>query len=164
MSFSRGFSAFLPPWRFGRKHGKAWLGVTDFIAPLAALAAGRLVISSMGTLGRAADPALPWAMIFPQAGDALPRHPSQIHHLGLEGLALFAIGCLFVPRSAGRCGFRARSWRATGVFDLSPSISADPTRGFWSFLHTVSMGQWLSLPMIVADVWLIFAAYRSRNT
>jgi phosphatidylglycerol:prolipoprotein diacylglycerol transferase len=70
------------------------------------LAAGRVGNFINGEFwGRViADPSLPWAMIFPQSGDMQPRHPSQLYHVGLEGLALFAILWLYTavvrPRGA----------------------------------------------------------------
>src|SRR5690606_27196918 len=66
--------------------------VADLVAPCVpvGLAAGRLGNFINGELwGRAADPSLPWAMMFPAAGD-VPRHPSQLYQFGLEGLLLFA--------------------------------------------------------------------------
>jgi lactoylglutathione lyase len=57
--------------------------------------AGRIGNFINGELwGRAADPALPWAMIFPQV-DTVPRHPSQLYQAGMEGLLLFVILWLY---------------------------------------------------------------------
>ena len=99
MSFHGGFLGVLAAMGlWSRKHRIAWFDVTDFIAPLVplGLAAGRIGNFINGELwGRVADPSLPWAMIFPQAGDMQPRHPSQLYHVGLEGLALFAILWIF---------------------------------------------------------------------
>jgi hypothetical protein len=75
--------------------------VGDFVAPLVPLGLmfGRIGNFINGELwGRPADPALPWAMIFPQAGDDIPRHPSQLYQAGLEGLALFVILWLYTAR------------------------------------------------------------------
>lgn len=168
MSFHGGFLGVLAAMAlWASKHGKAWLEVTDFIAPLVplGLAAGRLGNFINGELwGRAADPALPWAMIFPQAGDALPRHPSQIYHLGLEGLALFAILWLYSSRVRPAGAVSGAFLAGYGSFRFITEYFREPDAGIFGLSYTVSMGQWLSLPMIVAGVWLIFAAYRSRNT
>ena len=95
MAFHGGFLGVLVAMGlWSRKHRIAWFDITDFIAPLVplGLAAGRIGNFINGELwGRVADPSLPWAMVFPQAGDMQPRHPSQLYHVGLEGLALFAI-------------------------------------------------------------------------
>ncbi len=57
----------------------------------------------------AVRPDLPWGMIFPQASDNIPRHPSQLHQFALEGVALFLILWLFSrkPRRWGRCPARS---------------------------------------------------------
>ena len=77
---------------FGRRHKLAFFQLTDFIAPLVplGLAAGRMGNFINGELwGRASD--LPWAMVFPQAGDQVARHPSQLYQFAGEGLALFVL-------------------------------------------------------------------------
>src|SRR3546814_5876521 len=77
---------------FARKHGKTLFEIGDFIArmiPLG-LAAGRLGNFINGELwGRPTT--VPWGMVFPQAGDGLARHPSQLYEMGLEGFVLFAL-------------------------------------------------------------------------
>jgi len=95
MSFHGGFLGVLIALAFfaHRRH-KRWLEVTDFVAPLCplGLAAGRLGNFINGELwGRFADPSLPWAMVFPQSGAMVPRHPSQIYQFLLEGLLLFVL-------------------------------------------------------------------------
>jgi phosphatidylglycerol:prolipoprotein diacylglycerol transferase len=58
--------------------------------------------------GRVADPALPWAMVFPGAvladGSNPPRHPSQIYQFLLEGVLLFVLLWLYArqPRKTGQ--------------------------------------------------------------
>jgi phosphatidylglycerol:prolipoprotein diacylglycerol transferase len=63
--------------------------------------------------GRVADPSLPWAMVFPQSGAMLPRHPSQIYEALLEGAVLFAILCILLTR------FRLPYVILTGVFFIA---------------------------------------------
>src|SRR5256885_4399672 len=92
MSFHGGFlGVLIGLWFYARKRGRRWLDVTDFVAPLCplGLAAGRLGNFINGELvGRVTD--APWGMVFPQV-DSLPRHPSQLYELGLEGILLFVI-------------------------------------------------------------------------
>jgi len=105
MSFHGGFLGVLVAMAaYGRKSGRTFFQLTDFIAPLVplGLAAGRLGNFINGELwGRVADASLPWAMIFPQV-DAQPRHPSQLYQLGGEGLLLFLILWLYSARPRPR--------------------------------------------------------------
>lgn len=73
---------------YGRLHGISFWTISDFVAPLAPLGLmlGRIGNFINGELwGRPADASLPWAMIFPQAGDGVPRHPSQLYEALGEG-------------------------------------------------------------------------------
>src|SRR3546814_10897769 len=75
---------------FTRKHGKTLFEIGDFIAPMIplGLAAGRLGSFINGELwGRPTT--VPWGMVFPQAGAGLPRHPSPLYEMGLEGFVLY---------------------------------------------------------------------------
>lgn len=167
MSFHGGFLGVLlaMAW-WSWKHRKPWLAVTDFIAPLVplGLAAGRLGNFINGELwGRVADPGLPWAMIFPQAGDALPRHPSQLYHAGLEGLALFAILWLYSGRERP-CGAVSGAFLiGYGIFRSLVEFFREPDSGIFGHSYTVSMGQWLSLPMVLAGIAMIYLAYRKKE-
>ena len=157
MSFHGGFlGVTLAMMLFAHRHKLRWLAVTDFIAPLVplGLAAGRLGNFINGELwGRPTD--LPWGMIFPQAGDGIPRHPSQLYEFAGEGLLLFTILWLFSkkPRPMGA---------VSGVFLIgygSLRFLVEFAREPDSFLGLLnlglSMGQWLSLPMIIAGVILL---------
>ena len=91
---------------FARMKKKPFLTVSDFVVPLVPLGLmfGRVGNFINGELwGRPASPDLPWAMIFPQAGDGIPRHPSQLYESFGEGLLLFLL-LWFIsrkPRPAG---------------------------------------------------------------
>ncbi|MGE5385437.1 MAG: prolipoprotein diacylglyceryl transferase [Betaproteobacteria bacterium] len=166
MSFHGGFlGVLLAATLWTRKHGKPWLDTTDFIAPLVPLGlmAGRIGNFINGELwGRPADPSLPWAMIFPQAGDAIPRHPSQLYHAGLEGLALFVILWLYSSRSRPRGAISGVFLIGYGIFRSLVEYFREPDTGIFGHSYTISMGQWLSLPMVVAGVIMIALAYRRR--
>jgi phosphatidylglycerol---prolipoprotein diacylglyceryl transferase len=167
MSFHGGFLGVLVAmFVFAKKHNKTFWQVTDFIAPLVPLGllAGRIGNFINGELwGRAADPALPWAMIFPQAGDALPRHPSQFYQAGMEGLLLFILLWWYSSRP--------RPLRATsgvfligyGVFRWIGEYFREPSPGIFGYSYTISMGQWLSLPMVLAGIYLVINAYRRKE-
>jgi phosphatidylglycerol---prolipoprotein diacylglyceryl transferase len=105
--------------------------------------------------GRPSD--VPWAMVFPNGGPE-PRHPSQLYEAGLEGLVLFLIlnGLeRFTP-------LRTRPGALSGVFLIGYGIARsvaelfrepDSFLGFLAF--GLTMGQWLSLPLIVVGLILL---------
>jgi phosphatidylglycerol:prolipoprotein diacylglycerol transferase len=166
MSFHGGFLGVLMAMTlWARKHRTAWFEVTDFIAPLIplGLAAGRLGNFINGELwGRVADPALPWAMVFPQAGDLEPRHPSQLYHIGLEGIALFVILWLYSRNPRPRGAVSGVFLIGYGSFRFITEAFREPDHGIFGQSYTVSMGQWLSLPMILAGIALIVLAHRKK--
>ncbi len=159
MSFHGGFLGVLVAMMlFARRHQLRWLAVTDFIAPLVplGLAAGRLGNFINGELwGRAADPALPWAMVFPQAGDGIARHPSQLYQFAGEGVLLFVILWLYAakPRPVGAVS--AAFLIGYGSFRFLAEFTREPDAFLGLLGLGLSMGQWLSLPMIVAGVLML---------
>jgi len=146
---------------FARSRGFTFWQVADFVAPLVptGLAAGRTGNFINGELwGRPTD--VPWAMVFPDAPDALPRHPSQLYEVGLEGIALFVLVWWYArkPRPEGA---------VSGVFLIGYGVArfcVEFTRQPDDFLGLLalglSMGQWLSLPMIVAGIAILLRAHR----
>lgn len=166
MSFHGGFLGVLAVvWFFGRKTGKGFWGVADFTAPLApfGIFAGRIGNFINGELwGRVADPNLPWAMIFPQSGDMQPRHPSQLYHVGLEGLALFAILWLYSRQPRPRAAVSGVFLIGYGSFRFITEFFREPDHGIFGQSYTISMGQWLSLPMILTGVAMLVFAYRKK--
>lgn len=157
MSFHGGFlGVLLAMMVFARRYHKPWLNVTDFIAPLVplGLGAGRIGNFINGELwGRVASPELPWAMIFPHV-DALPRHPSQLYQALLEGGVLFVLLWKFsaTPRPLGRVSalFLLGYGSVRGVAEFF----RNPDAGIFGQSFVISMGQWLSLPMLLAGAWL----------
>ncbi len=166
MSFHGGFLGVLVAMAaWSRKHRMNWWDVTDFIAPLVplGLAAGRIGNFINGELwGRIADPSLPWAMIFPQAGDVEPRHPSQLYHVALEGLLLFSILWLFSGRPQPRRAVSAVFLIGYGACRFITEFFREPDHGIFGQSYTVSMGQWLSVPMILAGLALLIMARREK--
>ena len=166
MSFHGGFlGVLLAMLLWTRKRQFAWLDITDFIAPLVplGLAAGRVGNFINGELwGRITESSLPWAMVFPQAGDLLPRHPSQLYHVGLEGIALFLILWFYTrsvrPRGAASGVFLI----GYGAFRFITEFFREPDAGIFGQSYSISMGQWLSLPMILIGLVLLTMAYRKR--
>ena len=164
MSFHGGFLGVVVAmiW-WSRRHARPWLETTDFIAPLVplGLAAGRIGNFINGELwGRPADPGLPWAMVFPQAGDLQPRHPSQLYHVGLEGLALFALLWLYSRTTRRRGAVSGLFLIGYGICRFVTEFFREPDAGIFGHSYTISMGQWLSLPMIVAGIALFIWSRR----
>ncbi len=135
--------------------------ITTAVAPVGLLL-GRLANFINSELwGRAADPSLPWAMIFPNGGP-LPRHPSQLYEAGLEGIVLFAILAVMIRLGAlKRPGLILGSFMA--IYGLARIAGEhfrepDPQLGFlWGGL---TMGMLLSVPMVIAGAILIGSSLR----
>lgn len=158
MAFHGGFLGVLVAmWLFGRKTQRRFFEVTDFIAPLVplGLAAGRLGNFINGELwGRVTSADAPWAMIFPLV-DQQPRHPSQLYQFGLEGICLFIVLWLYSsqPRRTGQVS--AVFLLGYGIARFIAEFAREPDN-FLGFLALgFSMGQWLSLPMILGGGWLL---------
>ncbi|HWU83501.1 MAG TPA: prolipoprotein diacylglyceryl transferase [Methylophilaceae bacterium] len=156
MSFHGGFLGVLAAMLFfARKTGKRWLAIMEFVAPLVplGLGAGRMGNFINGELwGRATD--LPWGMVFPQV-DSTVRHPSQLYEFGLEGVALFCILWLYSrkPRPVGAVS--ALFLIGYGSFRFLVEFTREPDSYLGLLSLGLSMGQWLSLPMVIAGVWLL---------
>lgn len=158
MSFHGGLiGVLLALVHHARKTGRTFLDVGDFVAPLVPLGLmfGRLGNFINGELwGRPADPALPWAMIFPQAADGIPRHPSQLYQAGLEGLALFVILWLYTARPRPVGAASGLFLIGYGAFRFVAEYFRTPDAGIFGQSDVISMGQWLSLPMFLIGIWM----------
>lgn len=137
------------------------LVLTDIVSAAApiGLFLGRLANFVNGELwGRPSD--VPWAMVFPTGGPE-SRHPSQIYEAGLEGIVLFLVLYLLARSQA----VRARLGLLSGVFLAGYALSRivveffrEPDRQVGYLLGGTTMGQWLSLPMLAAGLYLIWRA------
>jgi phosphatidylglycerol:prolipoprotein diacylglycerol transferase len=124
---------------------------------------GRIANFINGELyGRPTD--VPWAMIFPNGGP-VPRHPSQLYEAFCEGILLFLL--LF---AAERLGARRRPGIVTGLFLVGYAVTRmsgelfrqpDPQLGYLIFGMT--MGQLLSIPVLIAGILIIVWARRART-
>lgn len=165
MSFHGGFLGVLVAVAiFCSRRGLRWITTMDFVAPLVplGLAAGRLGNFINGELpGRPTD--LPWGMWFPQV-DRVPiaRHPSQLYQLAGEGLALFALLWWFSskPRPAGAVS--GAFLVGYGCFRFLAEFTRQPDDFLGLLALGLSMGQWLSLPMIAAGGAMLLWAYHKR--
>ena len=148
---------------FARRRGWRLTQVADFIAPLVplGLAAGRLGNFINGELwGRPSS--VPWAMIFPQA-DALPRHPSQLYQFAGEGLLLFAFLWWYSSRPRPVGAVSAMFLIGYGVLRFVAEFARQPDAFLGLLGLGMTMGQWLSLPMVAIGVWLLHASRRQAG-
>lgn len=164
MSFHGGFlGVIFAMWLFSLKEKKHWLAVTDFIAPLVplGLGAGRIGNFINGELwGRPTT--LPWGMVFPNV-DMVPRHPSELYEFGLEGITLFTILWLFSSRPRPVGAVSALFLIGYGSFRFLVEFTREPDNFLGLLNLGLSMGQWLSLPMIVAGIAMMVWAYRYKG-
>ena len=144
-----------------------FIRVVDYVAvgvPMGMLL-GRLANFVNGELwGRATD--VSWAMVFPGADD-LPRHPSQLYQAGLEGLALLIIMMLLFWKTRARY----RPGLLAGVFTLGMGIARfvneffrEPDQQLADFAARtgLSMGQWLTIPLILTGLIVVLFALRKK--
>jgi len=143
---------------------KPFWQVIDFGAPCVptGLAAGRIGNFINGELpGRLADPSLPWGMVFRGYGD-MPRHPSQIYQFLLEGLLLFAILWLYARQERKQGQVAAAFFMGYGILRFLAEFFREPDAHLGILSLGMSMGQWLSLPMIVGGLALWIWSDRAK--
>lgn len=157
MSFHGGLvGVILGLWWFSHRSKRPFLQITDLLVPAApiGLAAGRIGNFINGELwGRPAPEWLPWAMVFPTGGD-VARHPSQLYQALMEGLLLFVLLWWYAnkPRYRGQVsGFFLFGY---GVFRFTAEFFREPDAQLGILSLGLSMGQWLSVPMILAGAAL----------
>ncbi len=145
---------------YARKHGRTFFGVADFIAPLVpfGLGMGRLGNFMNGELwGRVTD--VPWAIIFPNGGP-YPRHPSQLYEFFLEGIVLFMILNIFIRKPRPLGSVSGLFLMGYGTFRFIVEYFREPDAQLGLFGGFISMGQILSLPMVVLGLAMIIWSYR----
>jgi phosphatidylglycerol---prolipoprotein diacylglyceryl transferase len=142
---------------FARSRQRPWLEVADFVAPCVptGLASGRLGNFINGELwGRLSDPSLPWGMVFPSSGSALPRHPSQIYQFFLEGLLLFVLLWFYARQPRQRGQVAAAFLLGYGLLRFVAEFFREPDNYLGLLSLGLSMGQWLCVPMMLAGIGL----------
>jgi phosphatidylglycerol:prolipoprotein diacylglycerol transferase len=155
-------------WLWARAKGKSFLKVADFVVPLVplGLGAGRIGNFINGELwGRPADPAVwPWAMVFPQANDGVPRHPSQLYQFAGEGVLLFILLWLFSRKQRPPGVVGAMFLVGYGVQRLITEFAREPDNFLGLLTFRLSMGQWLSLPMIAIGLAMLIVLQRKPRS
>jgi len=162
MSFHGGalgviLAIFLFCWR-QRLEPLAFADRLTSVVPIG-LCLGRLANFVNGELwGRVTD--VPWAMVFPNGGP-LPRHPSQLYQAMLEGVVLFLLLQILVRRP----GLRARRGFVSGAFLAGYAVARSigelfrqPDANLGFLIGGATMGQLLSVPMLLVGIWLMLRA------
>ena len=168
MSFHGGvIGVSLGIFYMARKNGLNWLRIHDYVACCVpfGLFFGRLANFVNGELWGRGPTDLPWAMIFPSGGE-VPRHPSQLYEAGLEGILLFAILWYLFWRTDARY----QPGKLVGWFILGYGISRflvelvrQPDMGLENLSWGLSMGQTLTVPMILGGIYLVATARGRRQ-
>ena len=166
MSFHGGFlGVAFAMWLYGRKHKRAFFEITDFMVPLVpiGIAAVRFANFINAELwGRVTTTS--WGMVFPTGGP-LPRHPSQLYEMFLEGFVLFIIVWLFSAKAKPRMAISAMFLIGYGCFRFLVEFVRQPDShmGFVAF-NWMTQGQLLSTPLIITGIVLMMLAYKLSNT
>lgn len=165
MSFHGGFlGVFTAMMLLARKYKLSWLTVTDFVIPLIplGLAAGRIGNFINGELwGRHTD--VPWGMVFPYV-DEFPRHPSQLYQFALEGVLLFIFIWIYSSKPRATGAVTGMFMIGYGVLRSFAEFFREPEDGFMGVMTLgITMGQWLSIPMIVAGIAVLMWAKRQTS-
>ncbi|MBM7073823.1 prolipoprotein diacylglyceryl transferase [Shewanella sp. 202IG2-18] len=137
------------------KQNRHFFAVGDMVAPVVpiGLGAGRIGNFINGELwGRVTD--VPWAMVFP-GGGPLPRHPSQLYQFALEGVALYLLLYWFSKRTKKEGAVSGMFLVGYGVFRCVVETVRQPDAQLGYYLGCITMGQILSVPMILIGLYLI---------
>jgi phosphatidylglycerol:prolipoprotein diacylglycerol transferase len=165
MSFHGGLiGVLLGMLYFARKTGRTFFTIADFFAPWVPIGLG---LGRLGNFinhelwGKTSD--LPWAMVF-RGGGPDPRHPSQLYQAALEGLALFLILWFFTRKPRPTASVSGLFLTGYGVFRFLVEFVREPDAqlGYLAF-GWVTMGQVLSVPMILFGVGLMVWAYKAKS-
>lgn len=142
---------------FARRRGVHYFTLADIVgcATPIGLGLGRVANFINGELfGRASD--APWAMVFPHGGP-VARHPSQLYEAILEGLVLFLVLYLLARR-----GWLRQTGLLSGCFLIGYALARmtaeffrEPDAHLGFILGPVTMGQILSLPMLLAGLLIV---------
>lgn len=166
MSLHGGFlGVILGLWYFSKKNGLNLLRVCDYVAVATpfGLFFGRLANFVNGELwGRPTD--LPWGIVFPGAGPE-PRHPSQLYEAGIEGIFMFIVLWIMFWKTDAR--YQPGKLVGTGliIYGLGRSLVElvrQPDAGMENLPWGLTMGQTLSLPMLIVGIYLVLTAKSRR--
>ncbi len=162
MSFHGGLAGILvAAWVESRRKPVSFLRLCDMgaVGTPVGILAGRLANFVNGELwGRPTS--LPWGVVFPNAGP-LPRHPSQLYEAFFEGAVLLVV--LLVLSRQKRPDGEMLGWFLTlyAVFRMAMEFARQPDVQLGFIAGPFTMGQILSVPLLLAGVWLVWRARRT---
>lgn len=164
MSFHGGMvGVIVATYLFSKKIKYSFLGLTDLVVLYAPIGIflGRIANFINDELwGRVTDVA--WAVRFPSGG-YLPRHPSQLYEACLEGLLMFVIlNCLWMlPKLRERKGIVSAMFVVLyGCFRIIVEQFREPDAQLGFFFGGVTMGQMLSLPLVLVGAIFLCKSFR----
>lgn len=163
MSFHGGLLGVMAAmWLYARQKHRTFFELTDFISPvvpigLGAGRAGNFINSELW--GKITD--VPWAFYV----NGAPHHPSQLYELALEGVVLFTVLWIYSRRQRPRMAVSGLFALLYGGFRFLVEFirMPDPQLGYLAF-GWVTMGQILSLPLIIAGAVMLVMAYRRETS
>lgn len=187
MSFHGGFlGVIFVILIFSYKKKKNFFQITDFIVPFVpfCLGLGRIGNFINSELWGRVSLKLPWSMIFPNSYEedinmvikypylknifyqygALPRHPSQIYEIILEGILLFIIINVFTIKKRPNGSISALFLILYGIFRFISEFFRQPDIQIGFIYNIITMGQLLSVPMIFFGIVLIIYSYKKNNS
>ncbi|MBA5866985.1 MAG: prolipoprotein diacylglyceryl transferase [Nitrospira sp. CR1.3] len=147
---------------FGKRQGIPIYTIADMAASVTpiGLGLGRLGNFINGELfGRPAD--VDWCMVFPAGGPAC-RHPSQLYEVGLEGLLLFSV-LWVIGRKPTPPGTVFWSFiTGYGLCRMLAELFREPDAHIGFIFGSLSMGQLLSLPMVIVGSFMLALGYQRQ--
>ena len=149
---------------FCRRRKLPLLRVADMVAVAAPLGLffGRVAnFVNAELFGRVTE--VSWGVVFPTGGP-LPRHPSQLYEAALEGIVLFALVYWLYrqPRIRARPGLVAGTFLVGyGAIRFAIELVREPDAHIGLLSLGSTLGQWLSLPVLVFGAYLVIRARRA---
>lgn len=168
MSFHGGLiGVILAGWYFSHKTKKSFFEIADFFAPMGpiGLATGRFGNFINGELwGRVTDlQSTPWAMHFPHDPPGVYRHPSMLYECILEGIVLFIMLYFYSKTPKPKMAVSGLFLLGYGSFRFAVEYFREPDAHLKELAEFLSMGQILSLPMIILGAVLMIMAYQRHG-
>jgi len=154
-------------WYFARKSKTNFFALADFFIPLVpiGLATGRFGNFINGELyGRVTDlQSTPWAMHFPHDPVGIYRHPSMLYECILEGVVLFIMLYIYSSKPKPKMAISGLFLLGYGAFRFIIEYFREPDAHLKELAEVLSMGQILSLPMIIGGLALMIFAYQKNK-